>query len=118
MKPETYYCRGFLFSANLPTEYLNSRHHRYPGSHMLGFNPCKSLLLYGTHGIRNAVLPLRFNPVPMNFDCCAGRNRTSDLQLMRLTSYQLLYRAMSFSILIYKNYAKVANFCKKVSYYW
>ena len=31
---------------------------------------------------------------------------------MRLTSYQLLYRAMSFSILIYKNYAKVANFYK------
>ena len=48
----------------------------------------------------------------MNFDCCAGRNWTSDLQLMRLTSYQLLYRAMSFSILIYKNYAKLTNFCK------
>lgn len=89
----------------------------------------------------------------MNFDCCAGRTWTSDLQLMRLTSYQLLYRAMfvvigrielplAFAqplwrinpplllginlragiplpvisqchILIYKNYAKVANFYKK-----
>ena len=47
----------------------------------------------------------------MNFDCCAGRTRTPDLQLMRLASYQLLSPRNVF-LLLYKNYAKLTNFCK------
>lgn len=82
---------------------------------MLGFNPCKSLLLYGTHGIRNAVLPLRFNPVPMNFDCCGGWIRTNVDRLMRPGWDLLQSTPQCFSLLIYKNYAKLTNFCKKIT---
>ena len=69
MKPETYYCRGLPYSANLPTEVKI----RYLGL------ACPYLVI----GFSTLIPRHGFNPVPTNFDCCAGWIRTNVDRLMR-----------------------------------
>ena len=98
MKPETYYCRGLPYSANLPTEVKI----RYLGL------ACPYLVI----GFSTLIPRHGFNPVPMNFDCSGRGTRTPEAkwhELMRLARYQLLTSRNIISLL-YKNYAKLTNF--------